>query len=164
MWDKLEQIERRYQELSEQIAIPEVIADLGRLQILAQERASIESLVTGYRKHKAVAQSLMETQAMLNDGLDEGMATMVKQEIESLESQLARLFQELKLALLPKDASDERDIIVEIRAGAGGDEAGLFAADLFRMYGRYAQSKGWGADIINVHESGIGGSRRLYLK
>jgi peptide chain release factor 1 len=102
--------------------------------------------------------------AMLNDGLDEEMASMVKQEIESLESKLDQLSQELKLALLPKDANDEKDIIMEIRAGAGGDEAGLFAADLFRMYTRYAQSKGWGVDIISANESGIGGFKEIIFE
>ncbi len=101
---------------------------------------------------------------MLSGGLDEEMVTLVKQEIESLESQLDHLAQWLKLALLPKDASDKRDIIMEIRAGAGGDEAGLFAADLFRMYSRHAQSKGWEIDIINMNESGIGGLKEIIFE
>ena len=164
MWDRLEQIEERYQELDRQIALPEVTSDLKRLQILAQERASIESLVTRYREYKATSESLEETKAMLGDGLDEDMATFVKQEIESLESQLSHLSRELKLGLLPKDANDEKDIIMEIRAGAGGDEAGLFAADLFRMYSRYAQFKGWGIDIIDVNESGIGGFKEIIFE
>jgi len=164
MWDRLEQIEKRYQELNQQIALPEVASDLERLQMLAKERASIESLVTKYRKYKATSRSLEETRAMLNAGLDEDMAALVKQEIGSLESQQEHLLQELKLALLPKDANDERDIIMEIRAGAGGDEAGLFAADLFRMYSRYAQSKDWGIDIINVNESGIGAFKEVIFE
>ena len=98
---------------------------------------------------------------MLGDGQDEDMVALVKQEIESLESQQRHLLKELKLALLPKDANDEKDIIMEIRAGAGGDEAGLFAADLFRMYSRYAQSKGWETDIIDSNESGIGGFKEI---
>ncbi|GAI22314.1 unnamed protein product, partial [marine sediment metagenome] len=150
MLDQLERVEKRYQELNRQIAMPEVASDLKQLQTLAQERASLESLVTKYRQYKATSKSLEETRTMLSGGLDEDMVTLVKQEIESLESQLDHLAQELKVALLPKDASDERDIIMEIRAGAGGDEAGLFAADLFRMYSRYAQSKGWQIDIINI--------------
>jgi len=120
--------------------------------------------VTKYREYKATAKSLEETRAMLSGELDEAMVALVKQEIESLESKLEHLRQELKFALLPKDASDDRDIIVEIRAGAGGDEAGLFAADLFRMYSRYAQSKGWGVDIINVNESGIGSFKEIIFE
>jgi len=164
MLDQLEGIEKRYQELGRQIARPEVTSDPKQLQVLAQERASIEDLVTKYRKYKATSKSLEETKAMLNGELDEDMVALVKQEIESLESKLGHLLQELKFALLPKDANDERDIIMEIRAGAGGDEAGLFAADLFRMYTRYAQSKGWGVDIINVNESGIGGFKEIIFE
>ncbi len=164
MLDQLERIEKRYQELNRQIALPEVASDLKQLQALAQERANIESLVTKYRQYKVTAKSLEETRTMLSGGLDEDMVTLVKQEIESLESQLDHLLQELKLALLPKDASDERDIIMEIRAGAGGDEAGLFAADLFRMYSRYAQSKGWDIDIVNINESGIGGLKEIIFE
>jgi len=164
MLDQLERIERRYQELERQIATPEVASDLKQLQVLAQERASIEDLVTKYREYKATAKSLEETRTMLNGELDEDMVALVKQEIEGLESKLGHLLQELKFALLPKDASDERDIIMEVRAGAGGDEAGLFAADLFRMYSRYAQSKGWGVDIINVNESGIGSFKEIIFE
>jgi len=164
MWDRLEQIEKRYQEIDQQIASPEVASDLKQLQMLARERASIEDLVTKYRQYKETSKSLQETRAMLNDGLDEDMAALVKQEIAGLESQQEHLFQELKLALLPKDANDERDIIMEIRAGAGGDEAGLFAADLFRMYSRYAQSKGWETDIINVNETGIGAFKEIIFE
>jgi len=164
MWDRLNQIEKRYQELNQQIASPEVASDLKHLQMLARERASIEDLVTKYRQYKATSKSLQETRAMLNDGLDEDMTALVKQEIAGLELQQEHLLQELKLALLPKDANDKRDIIMEIRAGAGGDEAGLFAADLFRMYSRYAQSKGWETDIINVNESGIGAFKEIIFE
>ena len=164
MWDKLEQIYKRYQELEQQIAMPEIATDSKQLQKLAQERAGIESVVAKYRKYKATAKSLEETKAMLNDGLDEEMTALVKQEMESLDSQLDHLLQELKLALLPKDDNDERDIIIEIRAGAGGNEAGLFAADLFRMYSRYAQSKDWETDIINANESGIGGFKEIIFE
>jgi len=161
MLDQLESVEKHYQELDHQIATPEIASDPKQLQKRAQERASIESLVTKYRQYKATAKALEETRAMLNAELDEEMTTLAKQEIESLESQLDHLLQELKLALLPKDDNDRRNIIMEIRAGAGGDEAGLFAADLFRMYGRYAQSKGWETDIINANESGIGGFKEI---
>ena len=146
------------------MSIPEVASDLKQLQALAQERASIEDLVTKYREYKATSKSLKETKTMLGDGLDEEMTALVKQEIESLELQQDHLLQELKIALLPKDPNDEKDIIMEIRAGAGGDEAGLFAADLFRMYSRYAQTKGWGIDIISLNESGIGGFKEIIFE
>jgi len=164
MLDRLERIEKRYQELDKQMSMPEVASDLKQLQALAQERASIEYLVTKYREYKATAKSLAETKSMLGDGLDEEMTALVRQETESLELRQGRLLQELKITLLPKDPSDEKDIIMEIRAGAGGDEAGLFAADLFRMYSRYAQTKGWGIDIISLNESGIGGFKEIIFE
>ncbi len=164
MLDQLEIIDKRYQELNEQMATPEVASDLKQLQVLAQERASIESLVTKYRQYKATSRSLEETRTMLSDGLDEEMTEMVKQEIEKLESEQDHLLEELKLALVPKDPNDGKDIIMEIRAGAGGDEASLFAADLFRMYSRYAQSKGWEIDIIDSNEIGIGGFKEIVLE
>ncbi len=164
MLDHLERIEQHYQELDRQMATPEVASNLEQLQKLVQEKASIESVVTKYRQYKATAKALAETQAMLAGELDKDMRALVKQEIENLESKLDHLHLELKLALLPKDPNDEKDIIMEIRAGAGGDESGLFAADLFRMYSRYAQSKGWGIDIINSNESGIGGFKEIIIE
>ncbi len=164
MLDRLKIIEKRYQELNQQMAIPEVTSDPKQLQMLAQEKASIESMVSKYREYKATAKSLEETRAMVSDKMDGEMEALVKQEIESLESQLEHLLQELRLDLLPKDANDERSIIMEIRAGAGGEEAQLFAADLFRMYSRYAQAKGWEIDIIDCNESGIGGFKEIIFE
>jgi len=164
MLDQLKRIEKRYKELESQLATPEITSDLERLHTLAHEKAGIEYLVTKYRQYKATAKSLEETRAMLDGGLDEDMAALAKQEIASLESQLDRLLPELKLALIPKDAHDQKNVIMEIRAGAGGNEAGLFAADLFRMYSRYAQSKNWGIDIINHNESGIGGFKEIVFE
>jgi peptide chain release factor 1 len=164
MWGRLDQIERRYQELDQQMANPEIATDLKQLQALAQEKAGIEGLVTRYRQYKATAKQLEETRTMLDGGLDEDMSTLVKQEIENLKTKLDHQLGELKLALLPKDANDDRDIIMEIRAGAGGNEAGLFAADLFRMYTRYAQANNWAVDIIDSNESGIGGFKEIIFE
>ncbi|MFC2070047.1 peptide chain release factor 1 [Chloroflexota bacterium] len=164
MWEKLEQISKRYQEIEEQIATIEVASDPKRLRKLAQERAGIEDVVAKYREYQAASKSLEETIDMLQDSLDEEMKAMVKQEVEELELKLENLLEEIRLSLLTKDENDEKDIIVEIRAGAGGDEAGLFAADLFRMYGRYAQSKNWAVDIIDANESGIGGFKEIVFE
>jgi len=164
MLEQLEKAEKRYQGLNEEIAKPETASDPKKLQILAQEKASIENLVTKYREYKATAKELEKTKAMLGDGLDEEMTAMVKQEIVSLESKLDNLVSGLRIALLPKDPNDEKDIIMEIRAGAGGDEAGLFAADLFRMYSRYTQAKNWQIDIIDSNESGIGGFKEIIFE
>lgn len=111
MWDRLEQIERRYQELDQQMARPEIATDLKQLQTLAREKASLEDVVTKYRQYRVTSKELEGTRAMLVTKLDEEMSALVKQEIEDLKARLDRQLQELKLALLPKDASDERDII-----------------------------------------------------
>ncbi|MBA7661361.1 Peptide chain release factor 1 [subsurface metagenome] len=164
MLERLEKIEKRYREIDQQMARSEVASDLKQLQELAQERAGLENAVTKYREYKATAKTLEETRAMLDDGLDEEMTNMVQQEVATLKSRLDQLLDELKLSLLPRDANDEKDIIIEIRAGAGGDEAALFAADLFRMYSRYAQAKGWNIDIISMNESGIGGFKEIIFE
>jgi len=162
--DQLKKTEKRYQELDNQLANPEIASDLEQLQALAQEKARLEDLVNKFQEYKAASKSLEETRVMLDEGLEEDMAVLVKQEVASLEPKLDRLLQEIKLALLPKDVRDDRDIIVEIRAGAGGDEAALFAADLFRMYSRYTQTKGWGIDIIDHNESDIGGFKEIIFE
>ena len=164
MIEQLEKIEKRYQEIDEKMAQPEIATDLQQLQALAKERASIENLVTAYREYKYITMSLEETKAMLDDGLDAEMTALARQEIETLETQLNELEQKLKLALLPKDPNDEKDTIMEIRAGAGGNEAALFAADLFRMYSRYAQTRGWQTDILSMNESGIGGFKEIIFE
>jgi peptide chain release factor 1 len=164
MLDRLAEIEKRYEELAREMARPEVASDIKRLQVLARERASVEDLVNDYRQYQATTRSLKETRAMLQDELDEELKALAKQEIESLEAKQERLLSELRLGLLPRDENDEKDVIVEIRAGAGGDEAALFAADLFRMYSRYAQSKGWAVDIIDSNESSIGGFKEIIFE
>ena len=164
MLDRLAEIEKRYEELTTEMARPEVASDIRRLQALARERASVEELVSRYREYKATNKSLKETRAMLDDNLDEEMKALVRQEITSLEAREERLLSELRLGLLPRDANDDKDVIVEIRAGTGGGEAALFAADLFRMYSRYAQSQGWAVDIVNSNESSIGGLKEIIFE
>jgi len=146
------------------MAQPEIATDLPRLQALAQERADMEKTVKMYREYKEVTKSIEETKAMLDDGLEDEMLDLARQEIESLETRLNELTEQLREALLTKDPNDEKDIIMEIRAGAGGNEAALFAADLFRLYSRYAQNHGWKTDIINMNESGIGGFKEVVFE
>jgi peptide chain release factor 1 len=164
MWDKLEQIDKHYQELEEQIATPEIAIVPKQVEKLARERASMEVVVTKYRRYKTSVKSIEETRAMLSEGLDEEMKTLVKQEIDGLEAQLSRLQEELKIALLPRDENDKRDIIMEVRGGTGGEEAALFAADLFRMYSRYAQVKGWAVDIMSMSEATGGGFKEIIFE
>jgi peptide chain release factor 1 len=164
MIEQLEKIEKRYQEIDERMAHPEVTTDLTQLQSLAQERASLDEVVSKYKEYKKILKELEDVRSMHVSGLDEDMTSLVKQEIETLENRLDGLTHELKLALLPKDPNDAKDIIMEIRAGAGGNEAALFAADLFRMYSRYAQNRGWQTEIISMNESGIGGFKEIIFE
>jgi peptide chain release factor 1 len=164
MINRLESIEKRYQELNELIAQPDISSNLARLQTLAQEQASLEDIVTKYRQYKAVSKALEETQAMLDDGLEPEMIPVVKDEINNLKKRHDSIFHELQLSLLPKDVNQNKDVIMEIRAGTGGEEASLFAATLFRMYSRYAQSKSWQVDIIDSNQTELGGFKEIIFE
>ena len=161
MFDKLEAMEKRYDFLVAQMAKPEVASDPDQLRKLGQERASMDDAVTRYRDYKATQHSLEETKSMLHDGADEEMKSLVKEEVSKLEAELDKRQQDLRMALLPHDPNDEKHVIVEIRSGTGGDEAGLFAADLFRMYTRYAQNRRWDTEVITSSESGLGGFKEI---
>jgi len=164
MLDKLESIEKRYEELNQLMSQHEVISDMGKLQALAKEQAGISDTVSKFREYKKVLRELEDTRAMKAKGLDEEMAGLIEEETERLSGREKVLEQELRTALTPKDKNDEKDVIVEIRAGAGGDEAGLFAADLFRMYTRYAETKRWGVEVIDSNQSGIGGFKEIIFE
>ena len=161
MIEQLEKIENRFNEITEQMASQEVLSDLQQLHKLAKERASIEPLVSKYVDYKTTLKSLAETRTMLSESHGPEMAAMVKEELQTLEVKSSLLSEELKEALIPKDPDDEKDVIMEIRAGTGGDEAAMFAADLFRMYSRYAQTKRWSIEIIDVSEGGEGGYKEI---
>jgi len=164
MLDRLELIEKRYEELSQLMAQPEVAVDSQRLQQLSKEKASVEDIVTTYREYRANSKELAEMEALRNDTGEADMTALIKEEVGKLKQRQDDLLQQLKLSLLPKDPNADKDVIFEIRAGTGGEEAGLFAADLFRMYSRYAQSKGWEVNIINSNRSEIGGFKEVIFE
>lgn len=164
MLEKLESVERRYEELNELMAQPDIAADFERLQSLAKEQSGISYQVAKYRDYKKTSHALEETRAMLDKGLDDEMVELVTDELAILEVRLESLTRELEEGLIQRDAYDEKDVIVEIRAGTGGDEAALFAADLLRMYARYAENQGWHVDVIDSNESGIGGFREIIFE
>lgn len=164
MWDRLDSIEKRYGELGELMSQPDIVTDYDRLQELARERASLEDLVKKYRRYKSVVGSLEETKRMLEEGLDEDMAALARDEIESLRETRDLLLREIRIALLPHDPADSRNAIMEMRAGAGGEEAGLFAADLFRMYTRYAMATGWQTEVLSSNETGVGGFKEIIFE
>lgn len=161
MWDKLADIDKRFRELEKELASPELMDDRKRLQALAKERSDIAELAEKYREHRKIEKSLEETRAMLFGQVGDEMKDLVKQEINELEAKKNQLEEELKEALMPKDPNDDKNIIMEIRAGTGGEEAGLFAADLFRMYSRYALMKNWNVEIIDANENAAGGFREV---
>ena len=164
MMNELDKIEHRYEEIDRAMAKPEVASDLQRLQVLAQERSGLAGLVGIYRNYKATAKALRETRTLLDDSNDDEMRALAEQEIADLTTRLERLELELKRALIPGDPNDDKDTIIEVRAGTGGDEAALFAADLFRMYTRYAQTKRWKTEILSLSESGIGGFKEIIFE
>jgi len=164
MFEKLEAIEKRYEELGEMITQPEVYNDFQRVQALSQERAVIEDAVNKYRQYKAVGKVIADTQAMIEGGLDPDMLSMAREELNELKASEQALGEVLRLSLVPKDTNQDKDAIVEIRAGTGGDEAALFAADLYRMYSRYAQAKGWQIDIIDSNQNEMGGFKEVIFE
>jgi peptide chain release factor 1 len=164
MLERLESIEKRYEELTNIMGQPEVALDFEKMQNLARERSSLEEVVTRYREYKATVKNFENTQALLQQELDEEMANLAKEELEDLRKKRELLLEEIKFALLPKDPADAKSVIMEIRAGTGGGEAALFAADLFRMYSRYALSKGWKVDMMSSNETGIGGFKEIILE
>ncbi|MBM3156852.1 MAG: peptide chain release factor 1 [Chloroflexi bacterium] len=164
MLEKLKSIEKRFEELTNIMGQPEVALDFEKLQNLAKERASLEDIVTKYREYRAIVKNFEDTQTLLQQGLDEEMVNLAKEELEDLRKKRELLLEEIKIALLPKDPADAKDVIVEIRAGAGGEEAALFASDLFRMYSRYAISKGWKVDIMSSNETGIKGFKEIIFE
>lgn len=164
MFEKLDLIEKRYDELGELLAREETATDYKRLQELSKERADLEDIVVTYREYKNRGAELAELEAMLDSRAEPEMTAMIKDEMSRLRQEQDALIDRLKLALTPTDPNDAKDVIVEIRAGAGGGEAGLFGSDLFRMYSRYAQAKGWQVEIIDSSQSEIGGLRELIFE
>ncbi len=164
MQDRLAAIEGRFEELTAEMGRPEVAADYGRLQALARERAALEQTVLLYRDERAVERALGDARAIVAEGGDPEMVALAKEEIATLTQRREELEERLRSALLPRDPHDERNVIVEIRAGAGGDEAALFAADLYRMYGRYADRRSWHTEVLTFNETGIGGFKEIIFE
>src|SRR6516225_43278 len=156
MLDRLEQMEQRYNELQAQFALPEVLNDHEKYKKTAKAIREIEEPVEKYRELKQVQHGIADARAMLNES-DADMRAMAEEEIAALEPREAAIQDELKLLLLPKDPNDEKNVILEIRAGTGGDEASLFAAEVFRMYTRFAEQHRWKVEVMSLCESGVGG-------
>ena len=158
MFDKLELVEKRYDELTQMISDPEVIANQTEWQKLMKEHASIEEVVQKYREYKKVKQDMEEAKEMMQDP---EMKELAEAEFYEAKEKLPQIEEELKILLIPKDPDDDKNIICEIRAGAGGEEAALFAGTLFRMYSMYAENRHWKIDVLNENETGLGGYKEI---
>ncbi|WKV10379.1 peptide chain release factor 1 [Thermoanaerobacterium sp. CMT5567-10] len=159
MIDKLKTIENRYVELSQKLSDPEVMKDMDEWKKMAKEHASIEEIVQKYREYKKVLDDIKSTKEIIE--MDDDLKDMAQEELKSLEEKENKLLNEIKLLLLPKDPNDEKDVIMEIRAGAGGEEAALFAYDLFRMYTMYAEKKHWKYEIMSSNATELGGFKEV---
>ena len=158
MFDKLEAVEKRYEELTKMIADPELISNQSEWQKAIKEHASIEDVVAKVREYKKVKQAMEEAEELMQDP---DMKDLAAEEYYSSKEQLPKIEEELKILLIPKDPDDDRNIICEIRGGAGGEEAALFAGTLFRMYSMYAEKKHWKLEILNENETGLGGYKEV---
>ncbi len=161
MLEKLSFVEDKYKRLTKEIIDPEVMEDRQNWQKLVKEHAELEPIVGKYKEYKKITQNLKEDKEMLNEELDDEFREMVEEEIAESEEKLVKLEEEIKVLLIPKDPNDHKNVIVEIRAGAGGDEAGLFAGNLFRMYSMYAEKQGWKPEILSSNPQGVGGLKEV---
>jgi peptide chain release factor 1 len=161
MFERLDQIESRYDELTNALASPEVINDTAKYQKTAKAHSELAPVVEKYREYKDRKQGIAESKAMLVEEKDPEMRAYAQEELNKLEPRLATIEEELKVLLLPKDPNDEKNIILEIRAGTGGDESSLFAAELFRMYTRYAETQNWKVEVLSTSESSVGGLKEV---
>jgi peptide chain release factor 1 len=162
--EKLKLIEERYEELNALMADPAVVTDHVKVTEYAQEQSELEELVQAYRRYSALEAELADTRALMEMEEDEAMREMAVQDVTRIEAEMEDLHGRLRLLLLPRDPKDEKNVIMEIRAGTGGDEAGLFAADLYRMYTRYAEAHRWKTDMIDFHDTGVGGYKEVVFE
>ena len=160
-FEDIQNIKARYDELTQKLGDPAVLADPNRLKEVAKKRGGLEPIVEKWNEYSAVAHNIAEDEQIIENSKDQELVAIARGEVEELRAKLEVLDRELKELLIPKDPNDERNVIVEIRAGTGGEEAALFAADLSRMYMKYAESKGWKIEIMNTSPTGVGGFKEI---
>ncbi|MBM0065835.1 peptide chain release factor 1 [Alkalicoccobacillus gibsonii] len=161
MFDRLQSLEDRYDRLNELLSDPDIISDTKRLREYSKEQSGLEDTVQAYREYKDVSEQLKDAKAMIEEKLDDEMYAMVKEEISELSSQSQELEERLRILLLPKDPNDDKNVIVEIRGAAGGDEAQLFAGDLYKMYHRFAEAQGWKIEVMEATTTELGGYKEI---
>ncbi|MCL1878519.1 MAG: peptide chain release factor 1 [Defluviitaleaceae bacterium] len=161
MFDRLDELEKKYAELSTAISDPEVINDTSRFRILMKEHSDLTPIMDTYREYKRLQQQIEDAKEMLGEEADEDLRQLAKDEIKESSDAVEKIAEELKILLLPKDPNDEKNVIVEIRSGAGGDEAALFANSLYRMYCHYAERRRWKSEVMSANENGIKGFKEI---
>ncbi len=161
MFDRLEDLVRRYEEVMNLLAEPDVANDNARFRALMKEQSDLAPIVEAYKAYASHKQNIEDSLALLDEETDEEMKELAKEELNESKAEVERLEQELKILLLPKDPNDDKNVIVEIRAGAGGEEAALFAAEIYRMYVHYVESRGWKIELLEAEETGIGGMKNI---
>ncbi len=161
MFEKLNGLEEKYDDLTQKLGDPEVLANQDQFRTCAKAHAELEEVVSTYREFKEVSQELLDTQELLKTETDKEMIALAREEVDALTERQEALEQDLRMLLIPKDPNDEKNIVLEIRAGTGGEEAALFAADLFRMYSKYAEQQGWNVEILSENPIGIGGLKEI---
>jgi peptide chain release factor 1 len=161
MFERLEQTEKRYDELTQVLASPETMQDSAKFQKTAKAHSELAPIVEKYREYKDLTRGIADSKAMLADETDAEMRTYAEEELAKLEPRVAGVEEELKVLLLPKDPNDEKNVILEIRAGTGGDESTLFVAEVFRMYNRYAEAQRWKVEVLSTSDSGVGGLKEV---
>ena len=161
MFERLDQIEARYEELTQALASPEVISDSSKYQKTAKAHSEISAVVEKYREYKDLKKGIAESRALLADEKDLEMRAYAQEELDKLEARVGGVEEELKVLLIPKDPNDEKNVILEIRAGTGGDEATLFAAEMFRMYDRFAETQRWKVEVLSTSDSPVGGLKEV---
>ena len=164
MFDRLEDTVNRYEDITAELGNPDVVNDQNRFRKLMKEQSSLAPLIATYTEYKNCKQTIEDSLQLLDEESDEELKELAKEELNEAKKRVEELENEIKILLLPKDPNDDKDIIVEIRAGAGGDEAALFAAELFRMYTHYVESKGWKVEVVNADETGNGGMKEIEFK
>ncbi|AQS53475.1 Peptide chain release factor 1 [Jeotgalibaca dankookensis] len=163
MFEQLDTFIIRYEELSELLSDPEVISDTQRLMELTKEEADLRPKVEVFRRYQRIQEELAETEELLSESLDDDMAKLAKEELSDLKTEIEELEEQIKVMLLPEDPNDDKNIIMEIRGAAGGDEAALFAGSLFEMYSKFAESQGWRVEVMDANITGIGGYKEITL-
>ncbi|GEM05351.1 peptide chain release factor 1 [Halolactibacillus miurensis] len=163
MLDKLQALEARYEKLNELLSDPDVISDTNKLREYSKEQSDLSDIVATYREYRDVSEQLAGAKEMLDGEKDPDMREMVQMEIDELSPQIPEYEEKLKVLMLPKDPNDDKNVIMEIRGAAGGDEAALFAGDLFRMYTRFAEAQGWKVDVMESSVTGVGGYKEVIM-